>query len=496
MDHIEFVICEVDEVIEVAIDFVEKHFCPGTSVVETYPEIETELASFMSEIQDTSWCLIEFPYVDRVFRDSFYNYYSSKNHLYSRDCIRISFFSNQVHFKQFVTKKDHSILQNSFRGYVVLRPTLSAIIGRSLIDPRIKISNSFVICMCSQTVSVFGLKLQVHGFPHSSQDRETITCAETTIWTIMEYFGSKYPDYKPTLPNQIMRSLEKVSTQRQLPSKGLTMDQVSFALKDFGFGTRIYSKASYQALLPGIIDNYIESGIPVVAGLESEKHEGHAIVIIGKKRSSPIDWSLVATASLKYGGKQNVEYIDSTSIPARYIVQDDNVNPYVDIDLNDPGEHYEYEDDYFQIDSVVVPLYPKIYLESVVARSLMLEILTDRIFGYKFKRGFIFRLFLTSGRSFKHHICLMERMSEELKYRLLNIKMSKFIWCAELYSQKGFDNSNAEGLIILDATEANGQSVDALIFAGYPDRCVSKFENKFASLQSKFEGYSYFSNLS
>lgn len=53
----------------------------------------------------------------------------------------------------------------------------------------------------------------------------------------------------------------------------------------------------------------------------------------------------------------------------------------------------------------------------------------------------------------------------------------------------------ANGLVILDATQANKESIDALIFAGYPDRCISINENNFVSLPYKFVNYSYFNNL-
>src|SRR5690606_28961595 len=134
-----------------------------------------------------------------------------------------------------------------------------------------------------------GVKLDVDGFPHSSQDGETIKCAETTIWTLMEYFGNKYPEYKPSLPAKIHHALERFSYQRQLPSNGLTMDQISFALKEFGFGTRVYSYDAYRESLHEIVDSYVESGIPVILGLQSGSI-GHVIIAIGKHYESRHNW--------------------------------------------------------------------------------------------------------------------------------------------------------------------------------------------------------------
>ena len=137
---------------------------------------------------------------------------------------------------------------------------------------------------------VYGVKLETVGFPHSSQDRETIKCAETTIWGIMEYFGNRYVEYRPTLPSKIHKALENISIERQLPSAGLTMDEISYTLKSFGFGTRIYSHERYKSI-NNIIDCYIESGIPVLTGLESKTNEqGHIVITVGKKYDSNVIW--------------------------------------------------------------------------------------------------------------------------------------------------------------------------------------------------------------
>ena len=48
-------------------------------------------------------------------------------------------------------------------------------------------------------------------------------------------------DYKPTKPSSIINVLNKFSKQRLLPSNGLTVDQISFVLKEFGLG-QVYAE--------------------------------------------------------------------------------------------------------------------------------------------------------------------------------------------------------------------------------------------------------------
>jgi len=482
----------LDAILETITDFflkdLEDKFIPL--------QIKTDLENYFSELKEDLFCVIEYPYVDKVFRDSYYNYYSSKHYSYQRDCIRVSLFESEIKQEDFLNPANHVDLNRKYLGYFIIRPTINALFGRAIINPKAFDENDFKICTCKVNSLIFGVKLETEGFPHSSQDGETIKCAETTIWGIMEYFGNKYPEYKPTLPTKIHQALERFSYQRQLPSNGLTMDQISFALKEFGFGTRVYSSAPYDENIYNIVDSYIESGIPVILGLQYQEI-GHAIIAIGKKHEENIDWSSIDKSEFTSRAKV-VQYFDTSNIPAKYVVQDDNMEPYRIINLDEPGEHYSDPDcKQYQIDTAVVPLYPKIYLEAVVAKELALEILKDKTVGFDFGDDFVFRFYLASSRSFKNHVATIIDLPEKLKNNLLLTKMPKFIWCAEIYTTKSYQSTDKEvfGLVILDATEANNESIDALIFAGYPDRCISMNENNFVSLPLPLEKFCYYSNL-
>jgi hypothetical protein len=183
---------------------------------------------------------------------------------------------------------------------------------------------------------------------------------------------------------------------------------------------------------------------------------------------------------------------------SRYVVQDDNLIPYRLVQLNNPGELYQDDElKKYQIDSIVVPLYPKIYLEAVLAKKLFFELLKDNTLGLELQSDFIFRYYLASSRTFKNHISKLEKLGEDIKNSLLLTKMPKFIWCGEIYDRDEFNSNEkrAKSLILLDATEANTKSIDSLIFAGYPSRSIFFTDNKFVSLQYGLDNYHYFSNL-
>lgn len=494
--NIEYVITPIEDAVDAILESIRENFLKDLDDKFIPTQLEVDLGKYIEEFKDELYCVIEYPYVDKVYRDSYYNYYSSKHYSYQRDCIRVSLFDSKIKQNDFLNPGSHRKLNSKYLGFFIIRPTINAPFGRSIINPKAIENDSFKICTCKVNNLVFGAKLETVGFPHSSQDSETLKCAETTIWALMEYFGHKYPEYKPTLPTKIHKALERFSFQRQLPSSGLTMDEISFALKEFGFGTKVYSSEPYDVNIYKIIDSYVESGIPVILGLQSG-HIGHAIIAIGKKYEEINNWKLIKQSTLLLGGKK-VKYYDTYYLPGKYVVQDDNQVPYRLITLDKPGEHYEEIDcQNYLIDSVVVPLYPKVYLETVVAKELAIQIINDDNLGFKFKNNFVLRFYLTSSRSFKNHITCLPKMDKVLKNNILLTKMPKFVWCSEFYLKESYQqpDKQAIGLVILDATEANKESIDAFIFAGYPDRCISMNENNFVSLPLAFENYSYFSNL-
>jgi hypothetical protein len=451
------------------------------------------LQHLFDDLSDQLTVCIEYPYVDKVYRDSYYHYFASKHREYSRDCIRLALFNKTIQPQHFRGKSHQAYLQDAFVGYVVLRPTFPCIIGRTLLHKAALKNPNFVACPSKGNILINGIKLVAEGFPFSSQDTESISCAETSVWAIMEYFGNRYPDYRPTLPSNILSVLNRYSDQRMLPSKGLTVEQISFTLKEFGFGTYIYSREDFKEDFENILATYIESGIPIVATIYNDK-VGHAILIIGHENDQSIKTNY--KRKLKIGNKY-IQYTDYTDIPKKYVIQDDNLTPYKLIDLSNPSEHYAGWNEEFagcSIESIVVPLYSKIYLEAVTAKQLALKIISDPEYGFAPQNNFIFRFFLTSSRSFKSHLSSQSDLDAGIQDTLIFTKMPKFIWCAEFYKKEEFIQNRVTAIIVLDATEASENEQEALIFAGYPERSIAKVGGKVAILTHNLNLYKKFEN--
>ncbi len=264
---------------------------------------------YLTALRDDLYVVVESDYVDNVYRDSYYDYYATKRSDYIRNCVRLSFFD-----KGFNLNVDFDNIDNicdNYLGFLVLRPIYKCI-GRNVISPKAKKEQYSNIVMNKVAVNTtcLGVKLKAVGFPHASQDGETMTCAQTTIWSLLEYFGNKYTCYHPTLPSEIGTILENFSYERQLPSTGLTYNQISVALRQLGFGPKISARPAVRSITykdnmsedaseeiklcnelfnelreENFMENfacYIESGIPLAVAV-NEGRTGHAIVCIGRE---------------------------------------------------------------------------------------------------------------------------------------------------------------------------------------------------------------------
>ncbi|NCA76149.1 MAG: hypothetical protein EOM90_07425 [Alphaproteobacteria bacterium] len=435
---------------------------------------------------DSCYILAESIYVDRVFRDSYYHYYSSKLSRYHRDCIRLTFFTENVDIAKFHSPGYREELSVRYGGFIILRPTIPNVIGRSVISPKILKNNNFQACFTNIQTTCHGIKFSVEGFPHSSQDAETISCAETTLWAIMEYFSNKYPDYCPVLPSKIISTLNKVTTERQLPSRGLNIQQLSFALREFGFGTRIYSKEEYDVDFERLISTYIESGIPLIIGIDNrpDGNIGHAVLCIGHENITPEQIDQLAVYPFTNTKLQNtivsnnIKVYDYDSASRNFIFIDDNLPVYQKAMLSEPTLHYGGDWQNCRIKHFIAPLYHKVYLDAFEAKNFILSYLIQGPEPLPVNSELLIKVYLTSSRSFKDGLSLEPDFQPETKNVLLELTMPKFIWVGELSSKELIKQSMASGLVILDATEPNIFYSKPLIFAAFNGMIIKLNQNE------------------
>lgn len=422
--------------------------------------VDKYLGDYLSQLKGDLYVLVESPYVDKLYRDTYYNFYSSKLNPYYRDCIRLSFFNSAVSLDDLKLSgrgdeetKLNSFLQEHYLGFLVVRPTFPKIIGRNCISPKAKKEDNILCCLAKIGSTVNSIKQKTSAFPHASQDTQTMTCAETTVWSLLEYFGNKYPEYKPVLLTHITKVMHRFSYKRLLPSDGLTAEQITYAIREFGFGSMIHSKNKRQETefdVNYIISTYVESGIPVVGVLKNDQF-GHAVNIIGREVGE-VAKIVDSEPNAEIGG---IPIVDFNRIVRKYVFIDDNHAPYQIAGLDRPCASY-YEDTRWhdcEIRSIIVPLYHKIYLDAAKASKNFYNALGNSEFGLVGTEKRILKIFLASTRSYKQYLNFNKEINPIVKEMILALPMPKFVWIAEVSTVSSFAEGKCDELFIQDATE-------------------------------------------
>ncbi len=421
------------------------------------------LKPFLDNLREDLYVVVEYPYVDKLYRDSYYFYYSSKRGKYHRDTIRVAFFSEEVTEDDFRDRQKINKLQSKYLGFLIVRP-IRKCIGRNVISPNALKKRDFFIRTTTVKSAINGIKLSVKGFPHSSQDGEAVSCAESTLWALMEYFGTRYSEYPTVLPSQIRELLKQNSKERLLPSSGLEVDDISSVIGKLGFGTRIYKahEASSPDEFKSLLNCYIESGMPVILSV-SNQSVAHSVLCIGRKYIPKEELKKIAPKKIN-----GANVLDFDLAARDLILIDDNVPPYQSNSIESPLSYIE-QDRWKNciIDYFIVPLHRKIYLQASFAKVCLNAILDSDILSLPKDEDNYIRFFLTSGRSFKHNMIENSRLDRHIKDYIASIALPKFIWVCEISTLELIDKKLANGLVVLDATESEYMTYKPLIFAMY-----------------------------
>ena len=422
------------------------------------------LSDFLKTLRDDLIVGVETDYVDAMYRDEYYHFYATKLHKYDRNCIKMSFFTPGHLFPgQPVDYQYAEDIKKDFMGFLIIRP-LKACIGRNVIAPEAKRPGleNVMVCRSHVRTTALGLKVQVEGFPHASQDGEMMTCAETSLWSIAEYYGHKYPNHKPVCPSEILKAMRPTAQQRQLPSAGLTFEQISVGLCCFGFSTKMYNLYTYDEktkayiMLPDmkeILACYIESGFPLALCLQGGSI-GHAVTCVGRP-------DIPKTGKLEKESIDGKEYFVWNRSIDSVVLNDDNVPPYQFANIDHPTTYYGIKNwNEVLLMRFLVPLPSKVYLDAFKAVKLSKKVMTQLL---KSPHNTVIKTFLASSRSFREHVAVSKILDPATKLFLLKMNLPRFVWVSELSSLVEFQHEIGSGLILLDATEPTQDNIVPLL---------------------------------
>lgn len=487
--------------------------------------------------------IIENDHVDRQYRDSYYTYFSQKYSNFERNCLRLAFFEGKLEYTDFMT--DISEIQNKlFIGTVVLRPLNVGNIGHTLLNPH-KLKITGYIQTCKFKVMICGRKLAIRAFPYLSQDNETMTCAETSLFNLIQYYSEKYCEYRVLMPGEILKTLEASSYERVLPSHGADDICMAKVLQAGHFHPRLYRYDNEEMQdFEELFYTYVESGIPFILGLPQ-----HAVICIGHgavdfKMTHHNLLDIVVCDILETDGihnNQEVYYLNTSKLIDEYIFMDDNKAPYVvstldkltvlyfqnsdilyeDEESEDNIETYleynsqkgqiEYSDEVIQkmkrrFDSLLVPLYRRIFLDASRAKSIfdanflknptfiknIQNTYHDNTWGYSSNNPFVWRMYLASSNSYKDFRCRNTTNTDIYKYYSTQ-SYPRFIWVLEIGTVSTFAKKKARVEILLDATSSRNSDTWAILSISYKEHLVfvpsviSRLKKKYGEAKKNFE---------
>ncbi len=450
--------------------------------------------------------IIENDYVDKQYRDTYYSYFSQKYSSFNRNCLRLSFFEGFVD-QDDIIKESIDNIRKIFIGVIVLRPLNVGNIGTTLLNPR-KLQVKGYLQLCSFKVMVYGRKITFDAFPFCSQDDETMTCAETALFNLINYYGHKYPNYRILMPREILDSLERTHYERVLPAKGISDEYITKVLSESHLYPRLYlSVEDFDELLYA----YIESGIPLILGLPR-----HVVICIGH---GCINQTLLNSFDnlLTYSSFEEVTYyyLNTSTLIDGFIIMDDNSEPYSKSDINTlTQEYYEQSnlpmqmtlsdetypivsydnndgtsfdvdniDDivqssdnngYYSVsaikykyDSIIVPLHRRVYIDAARAKEIFRDLfLENKLFVEELQKEYsddewittkdnplLWRMFLTTSSNFKEFKSKTSS-NKVMRNTYINSPYPHFIWVLELGTIGCYREKQARVEVILDATSS------------------------------------------
>lgn len=440
--------------------------------------------SLFKDIKFPITLVIEEYYSDRDYKDSYYHFFASKYHDFGKYTHRIAILEGKI-TEQEIYDKNFS-LKEKIIGILTIRPFKIGSIGKALFNPKKLQLDNMLIRTTKFAVGLFGRKFCIHTFPFSSQDGEYMTCAETSLWGILQYYGARYKEYRAALPHEIVDIAENESIERASPSHGLHYTHISKVLKKFGFSPQIYSRKYESNDKAGILDfkrmfhYYVESGIPLMVGIRFDKETtGHVVLCVGRRKSMPkqiqyetLDKECQSINSTEPEQIKDNKYqiANSADFVDKYVFMDDNKRPFTSNTLDDFCYEKETTIKYF-----IAPLYKRIFLEAKEAERVFYNILQNEILGLKNispKPKVIIRIFLTTSRNYK----ASRFRALEKSYRIIDrIPMPKFLWVCEISTEKQYQNGKICGEIVLDATASKRDGSESIILLRYPKKIAYKY---------------------
>ena len=381
--------------------------------------------------------LVEFDYVDKDYRSTFYHFYAKKGRPYRADCARLHFFDGGVTFDDLRADlicpdgrpEDH------YFGYIVLRPTMVATIGRSILSPDIRQGAHGMLIQAEHPVHLLGYKLRVWGFPSMAQHTDIAVCAHVSCWAILRHYSERFPQHRELLIHEITKLAQPFDPGGLTPALGLNVLQAERIFQAAGSYPVIVSRdAIGQERFIAQLLAYLESGFPLFIAMAGK---AHAIVAIGHS------WKATA-ASAPLKSSLSSDLLDAI------VTVDDNELPYTSVASGSGGKYCL--DDFT---GFIVPLPDKIYYpaDAVENQSNALFTSLASVMNLPAADDVIRRYYVTTLSALRRYARENQsQLGDVLVGAIMRLRTAQFIWIVEYASAKQWNEGHVAARAVLDAT--------------------------------------------
>ena len=463
-------------------------------------------------VLDAKSYVLEDPYIDRDYSADYAQFYALTFHTHERHCKRVHFFSRDISpllLRPLSTAQLNHLgdfAKETYCGFCVIRPLSAAPIGRTVLLARLGSGfdmEATVTCRAYFHTHLLGAQLQVTGTSFLQQDSRVGACAQVAIWAGMRHMHARY-NYNWISVADITRFAKPPSVREavSLPnaSDRLSSDAMVRAIAEAGYQPLCLHRPDIgRAILP-----YVESGIPVILGLDIGGTVGHAVTVVGRV----------------FAKQKNPTHRAFDYVPA-YIVHDDQSGPYMWLPADkNSSTTFSFGDDTIKRDTPSGPIELNVRCHAVFAVALMStrvfstaaraehnawsqinenlnalpaarraladldmpvnERLMDELQSAHSAGDIVLRTYLTSAAGYRRHLA-QGSASDDLKDVLLHLHLPHFAWITEISTIDSY-NEFSPGLrriyghTVLDATSTAEQK-DALLVLHLPGLLLAKDPN-------------------
>ena len=247
--------------------------------------------------------ILEYDYMDKDYLEDYARYYVKGFNNSGYKSARLHFFSMEFDHSNIdkylykgINKKEKKLLQDSYLGFMIIKPLPKTFIGRTCL----RIYNSIISdsnkkCLFREySVDLFGISLTVESIAFQEQDKVISACATTSIWSALHAISWKNVRDIPSRGVITTNAINHINdSSNSFPNKELNNKQILRAIDSERLKHQTeYLKDTTQDVFFNKIRIHINSGLPLILGGEiysleksSEfiKKAGHAVPILGYK---------------------------------------------------------------------------------------------------------------------------------------------------------------------------------------------------------------------